>query len=45
MNSRNSSKSNRPKCDGKTRRKRQELSMSATKSIKKENVEVIVTFD
>jgi len=45
MNSRNSSKSNRKKGDGKTRRKRQELSMSATKSIKKENVEVIVTFD
>jgi len=45
MNNRNSSKSNRQKGDGKTRRKRQELSMSATKSIKKENVEVIVTFD
>tara|TARA_B110000046_G_scaffold184863_1_gene224600 strand:- start:12838 stop:13389 length:552 start_codon:yes stop_codon:yes gene_type:complete len=45
MNSRNSSKNNRKKSDGKTRRKRQELSMSATKSIKKENVEVIVTFD
>ena len=45
MNNRNNSKTNRQKGDGKTRRRRQELSMSATKSIKKEKVEVVVTFD
>lgn len=45
MNNRNNSKTNRQNGDGKTRRKRQELSMSATKSIKKEIVEVVVTFD
>ncbi len=45
MNNRNNSKSNRKAGDKKTRRKRQELSMSATKSIKRENVEIVVSFD
>ena len=31
--------------DNKTRKKREELSISATKSIKKENIEIVVTFD
>lgn len=34
-----------PKTDGKTRKKRQELSVSATKCIKKEMVQIAVTFD
>jgi len=34
-----------PKTDGKTRKKRQELSVSASKCIKKEMVQIAVTFD
>ena len=34
-----------PKSDGKTRKKRQELSVSASKCIKKEMVQIVVTFD
>lgn len=34
-----------PKTDGKTRKKRQELSVSASKCIKKEMVKIVVTFD
>ena len=33
------------KTDGKTRKKRQELSVSASKCIKKEMVQIVVTFD
>ena len=32
-------------CKNKTRKKREELSVSATKSIKKEKVEIVVKFD
>ena len=42
-NSNNSSNSN--KNNNKTRKKREELSISATKSIKKETVEIVVTFN
>ncbi len=47
MNARNSgSKKNKHDLtDNKTRKKREELSISATKSIKKENVEIVVSFD
>jgi hypothetical protein len=45
MNKRNSSSKNRKKQQTKTRKKRKELSISATKSIKKEEVEIIVKFD
>ena len=47
MNSRNSSSKNRSSKikSAKTRKKRKELSVSATKSIKKEEVEIIVKFD
>ena len=46
MNKRNStSKNKKGKKDKTTRKTREELSISATKSIKKENVEIIVTFD
>jgi len=46
MNKRNSSTKNRgTKSSAKTRKKRSELSVSATKSIKKEEVEIIVKFD
>lgn len=34
-----------PKTEGKTRKKRQELSVSASKCIKKEMVQIVVTFD
>jgi hypothetical protein len=34
-----------PKTDGKTRKKRQELSVSASKCIKKEMVQIVVSFD
>ena len=46
MNNRNStSKRKEMKLDNsKTRKKREELSVSATKSIRKENVEIVVTF-
>mgnify|MGYP001577085214 CR=1 FL=1 len=46
MNKRNSSSKNRgSKSSTKTRKKRKELSVSATKSIKKEIVEIVVKFD
>ena len=47
MNFRNSSSKNRTSKSkaAKTRKKRKELSVSATKSIKKEEVEIIVKFD
>ena len=46
MNKRNStSKNKKGKKDKTTRKTREELSVSATKSIKKENVEIIVSFD
>ena len=46
MNKRNSSSKNRgTKSGAKTRKKRKELSVSATKSIKKEEVEIIVKFN
>ena len=45
MNKRNSSTKHRIKEKNKTRKKRQELSISAIKSIKKENVEIIVQFN
>jgi hypothetical protein len=44
MNKRNSISKNISEKTNKTRKKRQELSISATKSIKKENVEIIVQF-
>jgi hypothetical protein len=45
MNTRNSTSSNKQKDKTKTRKKRKELSISATKSIKKENVEIVLTFN
>ena len=48
MNSRNSTSRRKEllgTTDTKTRKKREELSISATKSIKKEKVEIIVTFN
>ena len=47
MNTRNSGskKNKQDMTDNKTRKKREELSISATKSIKKENVEIVVSFD
>jgi len=44
MNSRNST-SKRKNIINKTRKKREELSISATKTIKKEDVKIVVTFD
>ena len=45
MNSRNSTSKNRVSIENsKTRKKREELSVSATKSIKKEDIEIVVTF-
>jgi hypothetical protein len=45
MNSRNSTSKRKVTVTQQTRKKREELSISATKSIKKEDVEIIVTFD
>lgn len=46
MNKRNSSTKNRgTKSSSKTRKKRSELSVSATKSIKKEEIKIVVKFD
>ena len=45
MNKRNSTARKKGPSNKKTRKKRQELSISATKSIKKENVEIIVKFN
>jgi hypothetical protein len=45
MNCRNSTSKRKEVCDNtKTRKKREELSISATKSIKKEDVEIVVKF-
>ena len=44
MNCRNSTSKRKEKTDVKTRKKREELSISATKSIKKEEVEIVVKF-
>ena len=45
MNNRNStSKRKEPIIDNKTRKRREELSVSASKSIKKEDVEIVLTF-
>jgi hypothetical protein len=45
MNKRNCSSKHKNKTLVKTRKKRKELSVSATKSIKKETVEIVVKFD
>ena len=46
MNNRNSTSKRKEYIDNnKTRKKREELSISATKSIKKEDIEITVTFD
>jgi hypothetical protein len=46
MNNRNSTSKRKEIIDNtKTRKKREELSVSATKSIKKEDIEIVVTFD
>ena len=45
MNSRNSSSKNRKKTKNQTRKKREELSISATKSIKKEDVQIVIKFN
>lgn len=45
MNKRNSSSKKKDPNGNKTRKKREELSVSAVKSIKKEDVEIIVSFD
>lgn len=44
MNSRNSTSKRKEYESTKTRKKREELSISATKSIKKENIEIVVNF-
>ncbi len=44
MNNRNSTSKKKPITTQKTRKKREELSISATKSIKREEVEIIVEF-
>jgi|UniRef100_A0A6C0IMY7 hypothetical protein len=45
MNNRNSTSKNRNDVDNKTRKKREELSVSAVKCIKKENVKIVVKFN
>ena len=45
MNGRNSTSKRKLPTTSKTRKKREELSVSASKSIKKESVEIIVKFD
>jgi hypothetical protein len=45
MNNRNSTSKNRGEVDNKTRKKREELSVSACKCIKKENVKIVVKFN
>ena len=45
MNERNSTSRSQQPTDNKTRKKREELSISATKSIKKETVHVVVDFN
>ena len=47
MNNRNSTskRKNTLACNQKTRKKREELSISASKTIKKEEVEIVIKFD
>ena len=45
MNRRNSTSKRKDKINKKTRKKREELSISASKSIKKERVDIIVQFN
>ena len=45
MNSRNSTSKRKDGCDNKTRKKREELSVSATRSIKKEKIEITLQFN
>ena len=45
MNKRNSTAKNKKPNNNQTRKKREELSVSATRSIKKEEVEIVVKFD
>ena len=45
MNGRNSTSKRKLPSSSKTRKKREELSVSASKSIKKESVEIVVKFD
>lgn len=45
MNTRNSTSKRKEVYDNKTRKKREELSISATKSIKKEKIEIVVQFN
>ena len=45
MNRRNSTSKRKDKTNKKTRKKREELSISASKSIKKERVDIIVKFN
>ena len=45
MNRRNSTSKRKEKSNKKTRKKREELSISASKSIKKEKVEIVVKFN
>jgi hypothetical protein len=45
MNTRNSTSKRKEIINTKTRKKREELSISASKSIKKENVEIVVQFN
>ena len=44
MNKRNSTSKNKLKVKNKTRKKREELSVLASKSIKKEQVKIVVEF-
>ena len=44
MTKRNSTSKNKLKCKNKTRKKREELSVLASKSIKKEQVKIVVEF-
>ena len=45
MNKRNSTSKKRKDIKKKTRKRREELSICASKSIKKEKVEIVVNFD
>ena len=45
MNKRNSTAKRKDISDKKTRKKREELSVSASKSIKKEKIEIVVKFN
>ena len=45
MNKRNSTSKNRKKKTKNTRKKREELSVSASKTVKKEHIEIVVKFN